>query len=64
MAYRKVEGFPFYVTYGIDENALLAGWRQSVRVYGTVLAIALAAFLATAWLARRRSIALMYSNES
>jgi signal transduction histidine kinase len=64
VAYRKVEGFPFYVTYGIDENALLAGWRQSVRVYGTVLAIALAAFLATAWLARRRSIALMYSNES
>jgi len=64
VAYRKVEGFPFYVTYGIDENALLAGWRQSVRVYGTVLAIALAAFLVTAWLARRRSIALMYSNES
>ena len=64
VAYRKVEGFPFYVTYGIDENALLAGWRQSVRVYGTVLAIALVAFLATAWLARRRSIALIYSNES
>ncbi|PSH55376.1 hypothetical protein FY050_18465 [Phyllobacterium endophyticum] len=64
IAYRKVEAFPFYVTYGIDEKALLAGWRQSVRVYGTVLAIALGAFLITAWLARRRSIALMASNES
>jgi signal transduction histidine kinase len=64
IAYRKVEDFPFYVSYGIDEGRLLAGWRQSVRVYGTVLAAALAAFVTTAWLARRSSIALMYSNES
>jgi signal transduction histidine kinase len=64
VAYRKVAEFPFYVTYGIDENALLDGWRQSILIYGAVLATALAAFLATAWLARRRSIALLYSNES
>ncbi len=64
VAYRKVEEFPFYVSYGIDEGKLLSGWRQSIRVYGAVLATALAAFMATAWLARRRSIALVYSNES
>jgi signal transduction histidine kinase len=64
IAYQKVEDFPFYVSYGIDEGRLLAGWRQSVRLYGTVLAAALAAFVTTAWLARRSSIALMYSNQS
>jgi signal transduction histidine kinase len=64
MAYRKVGEFPFYVTYGVDERILLTGWRQSVRVYGGVLAIALAACTAAAFLARRRSIALTHSNES
>ena len=64
MAYRKVGEFPFYVTYGIDERILLTGWRQSVRVYGSVLAIALAACTAAAFLARRRSIALTHSNKS
>ncbi len=64
IAYRKVGEFPFYVAYGIDERILLTGWRQSVRVYGTVLAIALAACTAAAFLARRRSIALTHSNES
>ncbi len=64
IAYRKVEAFPFYVSFGIDEGKLLAGWKQSVFVYGAILATALAAFMATAWLARRNSVALMYSNES
>ncbi len=49
IAYRKVGEFPFYVTYGVDERILLTGWRQSVRVYGSVLAIALAACTAAAF---------------
>ncbi|WP_091945660.1 histidine kinase [Phyllobacterium sp. YR620] len=64
VAYRKVEAFPFYVSYAIDEGKLLNGWWQSVFVYGAVLATALAAFMATAWMARRNSIALLHSNES
>lgn len=64
ITYRKVRDFPFYVTYGIDENALLNGWRRSVWVYGMVLAAAIGAFMATAWLARRRSIDLLQSNIS
>ncbi|ATU90420.1 histidine kinase [Phyllobacterium zundukense] len=64
VAYRKVGEFPFYVTFGIDERILLTGWRQSVRVYGGVLGIALAGCTAAAWLARRRSVALIHSNES
>lgn len=64
IAYQKVEEYPLYVSYGIDEGKLLAGWRQSVRVYGVVIGAALLAFLATAWLARRNSVALMYSNQS
>ncbi|MDA4636289.1 hypothetical protein NZA98_35270, partial [Escherichia coli] len=59
VAYRKILDFPFYVTYGIDENALMEGWRQSVRIYSLVLGTALAAFITTAWLARSRSIALL-----
>ena len=64
VAYRKILDFPFYVTYGIDENALMEGWRQSVRIYSLVLGTALAAFITTAWLARSRSIALLHSNQS
>lgn len=64
VAYRKVEAFPFYVSYAIDEGKLMTGWWQSVFVYGAVLATALAAFMTTAWMARRNSIALLYSNES
>lgn len=64
VAYRKVLDFPFYVTYGIDENALMEGWRQSVRIYSLVLGTALAAFITTAWFARSRSIALLRSNQS
>lgn len=64
VAYRRITGYPFYVTYGIDEHALLQGWRKSVQVYGTVLALALTAFMSSAWIARRRSLSLIAMNES
>jgi len=64
VAYKKVEAFPFYVSYGIDEDRLLEDWRQSVLVSAAILATALSAFMVTAWMARRNSIALLYSNES
>jgi signal transduction histidine kinase/CheY-like chemotaxis protein len=54
-AYRKVVGYPVYVAFGIQANAVLQPWRQNLLVFGSVAALASATLLLVSWLALRRA---------
>jgi signal transduction histidine kinase/ActR/RegA family two-component response regulator len=52
-AYRKVEGFPLYVSFGVKTEALLDRWYRNVAGYGIVAGLACLVLLGTSSLALR-----------
>lgn len=54
-AYRKVAGWPVYVGFGTDTDALLARWYRNVAAYGVVAAAAALTLLLVGWLALRQA---------
>ena len=50
---RRIGDFPVFVSFGIGVGAALAPWRQDLRVYGLVAALAAAVLLAISTLAIR-----------
>jgi signal transduction histidine kinase len=55
VVYKKVAGYPAYVSIGIDKNAALGEWYHNLLVYGAVSLAATLALMAAAGTALRRA---------
>jgi len=53
--YRRVGAYPVYVVFGVGRHALLAPWRENIRVYGLFAGFAALTLLGVSWLALRRA---------
>ncbi|MEJ0071131.1 MAG: ATP-binding protein [Pseudomonadota bacterium] len=61
-AHRKLAGFPVYVTYGIDERAIMAAWRRDLLAGGGTCAAVAAGLFMTAWIGLQRARAAVQAD--
>ncbi len=52
-AYRRVAGYPVYVAFGMDEEAIMQRWHGNLRIYGVFAGIAALTLLGVSLLALR-----------
>jgi signal transduction histidine kinase/CheY-like chemotaxis protein len=59
-AYQKVKPYPVYVSFGLDQNVLLARWYGHLQVYGAILGAASLILLYVSWRALRHAKSEQY----
>ncbi|WP_162912972.1 PAS domain-containing protein [Rhodospirillaceae bacterium SYSU D60014] len=55
--YSKLAGYPVYVVFGLDKNAVLGEWHQDLLAYGIIAVPAAAGLFLLTWFALRKSMA-------
>ncbi len=54
VAFRRVEGFPLYVTAGFSRSAMLAGWVHFVSLLAAILVPTMVVLVYVSWLALKK----------
>ena len=52
--YRKLAGYPVYVVFGLDKEAVLSEWRRDLLAYATIAVPAATGLFLLAWIVLRR----------
>ena len=55
VAFRRVEGFPLYVTAGFSRSAMLAGWVHFVSLLAAILVPTMVVLVYVSWLALKKT---------
>ncbi|MDY0748604.1 ATP-binding protein [Paucibacter sp. R3-3] len=55
IAYRRLEGYPLYVTAGFSRSAMLAGWVRYVSLLAAIIGPTTAVLVYVSWLALRKT---------
>ena len=57
-SYKKLTGYPVYVTYAVATSAITAAWLRTVAIYALFALPATLALVLVAWTALRRSASI------